>query len=72
MKMIISIDVKLLPFNIVYAVEDPDEKISLFNDILLECMNRHAPLKRNKNYSSSSSMDERHFHTTVKTETRPS
>ena len=41
-------DVKLLPFNIVHAVEDPDEKISLFNDILLECMNRHAPLKRTK------------------------
>ena len=34
-------DVKLLPFNIVYAVEDPD-------DILLECINRHALLKRTK------------------------
>ena len=34
--------------NIVYGVDDSDEKLELFNTIFLNCLERHAPMKRVK------------------------
>ena len=34
--------------SIVYGVDDPDEKLELFNTIFLDCLERHAPMKRAK------------------------
>ena len=41
-------DVSELPFSLVYAVDDPDEKISILNDLLRTCIDLHAPLVRCK------------------------
>ena len=30
----------------IYGIEDPNEKLEIFNDILSKCINNHAPLKR--------------------------
>ena len=32
----------------IYGIEDPNEKLEIFNDLLSECINNHAPLKRVK------------------------
>ena len=32
----------------IYGIDDPDEKLEIFNDLLSECINNHAPLKRVK------------------------
>ena len=37
-----------LPINIVYAVSDPVEKLDIFNSLICECINNHAPLVRSK------------------------
>ena len=41
-------DINFVPFSTVYAIDDPNEKLSIFNDLLLDCINQHAPLKRTK------------------------
>ena len=41
-------DFSTLPLNIVYAVESPDEMVDLLNTLIVECVDRHAPLKRVK------------------------
>ena len=41
-------DVKCLPFSVVYGISDPDEKLSIFNDLLLDVINKHAPIRRIK------------------------
>lgn len=41
-------DFQTLPFNVVYALDDPEEKLSIFNDLTKECIDRHAPLIRTK------------------------
>ena len=41
-------DFAALPFEIVYAFEDPDDQISASNTMVLECLDRHAPLRRTK------------------------
>ena len=41
-------DVSELPYSLVYAVDNPDEKISILNDLLRTCIDRHAPLVRCK------------------------
>ena len=41
-------DVKCLPFSVVYGVSDPDEKLSIFNNLLLDVINKHAPIWRIK------------------------
>ena len=33
---------------IIYAIEDPDEKLDIFNKLVGDCIERHAPLKRTK------------------------
>ena len=41
-------DVSQLPFSLVYSIEDPDEKLTIFNQLLLEAINKHAPSKKTK------------------------
>ena len=41
-------DVSSLPFSMIYGIEDPNKKLEIFNDLLSECINNHAPLKRVK------------------------
>ena len=41
-------DVNQLPFSLVYSIEDPDEKLSIFNQLLLEGINKYAPSKKIK------------------------
>ena len=41
-------DVERLPFNLVYAVECPDEKVDIFNKLFVSCLNEHAPLTKAK------------------------
>lgn len=39
-------DFARLPFSLVYAVDDPEEQLEIFNQLILSCINEHAPLKR--------------------------
>jgi len=39
-------DAQELPFNLVYAFDDPEDQLDIFNHILTECIEKHAPLKR--------------------------
>ena len=41
-------DVSQLPFSLVYSIKDPDEKLTIFNQLLLEAINKHAPSKKIK------------------------
>ena len=37
-----------LPLSLVHASDDPDDQVSILNDLILQCINKHAPLKRTK------------------------
>ena len=37
--------IKLLPVNLVYAIDDPDEEIRFFNQ-LVQCIEEHAAIKK--------------------------
>ena len=37
-----------LPLNLVYAVSDPCEQLEIFNTMVRQCIDEHAPLKRYK------------------------
>ena len=37
-----------LPFGIIEVVDDPEEKLEMFTNLITECIERHAPLKRTK------------------------
>jgi hypothetical protein len=37
-------DISELPFSLVYALYDPDEKITILNELLRSCIDRHAHL----------------------------
>ena len=39
-------DVANLPFSIIYGIDDPEEKLEIFNEMLLSVINTHAPLKK--------------------------
>lgn len=41
-------DFSQLPFNLVYAVADPTEKLDIFASLIRECIEIHAPLVRSK------------------------
>ena len=41
-------DVSSLPLSIIYGIEDPNEKLEIFNNLLTQCIDRHAPLTRVK------------------------
>ena len=38
-------DFAQLTFSTIYAFEDPNEQLSVFNSLILECLNVHAPIK---------------------------
>ena len=47
MKDFIS-DFQYLPLNIVYSVADVSDKVSILNEIVTSCIDRHAPIRRVK------------------------
>ena len=50
-------DVNTLPLSIVYSVDNPNEQIEIFNSLLLESIERSAPMKRVKITRPARSMD---------------
>ena len=41
-------DFSTLPLNLVYSVDDPDQKLEIFTSIFKSCLERHAPVRRVK------------------------
>lgn len=41
-------DFSLLPLNIIYSTDDPDEQLEYFNGLFTECLQNHAPLRQVK------------------------
>ena len=41
-------DFKTLPLALVYSFEDPNEQLDTLNNLILECIERHAPLVKTK------------------------
>ena len=41
-------DIKTIPFSTVYAVDNANEKLEIFNELFLSCLNEHTPLIRQK------------------------
>ena len=37
-----------LPFSIIHVADDSEEKLEMFTNLITECIERHAPLKRTK------------------------
>ena len=38
-------DVEQLPFTTVYVMDTPEEKLAIFNDLFISCLEKHCPLK---------------------------
>ena len=43
-----KLEVEQLPFNLVYAFDAAEDKLDVFNELFLSCLNRHAPLVKQK------------------------
>ena len=41
-------DFSTIPFQVLYGLEDPDEKVEILQTLIQECLKRHAPLRRIK------------------------
>ena len=41
-------DFKTLPLSLVYSFEDPNKKLDALKNLMLECIERHAPLVKIK------------------------
>ena len=41
-------DINDLPFRLIYAFDDVETKLDIFNSLILDCINKHAPLKKIK------------------------
>ena len=41
-------DFKTLPLSLVYNFEDPNEQLDTLDNLILECIERHAPLVKTK------------------------
>ena len=41
-------NIKMLPLALVYTFEDPNEQLDTRNNLILECIKRHAPLINTK------------------------
>ena len=41
-------EIEQLPLTLVYAFDTPEEKLETFNELFLSCLNRHAPLVKQK------------------------
>ena len=39
-------DFSTLPLSVVYGLESIDDKVSVLNSLITECIDRHAPLRR--------------------------
>ena len=42
------LDFKQLPTSLVYAFDDPDDKVKILNKLVSQCITEHAPTKRTK------------------------
>ena len=43
-----TLDFSRLPFKLVYAVSDPNDKLEIFNDLVQKCLNKDAPRTRTR------------------------
>ena len=41
-------DFSLLPLDVVYGLESPDDTVDALNSLMKDCLDRHAPLRRVK------------------------
>lgn len=41
-------DISRVPFSVIYAVDDPNTQLDIFNDLFKSCLNEHVPLKKGK------------------------
>ena len=41
-------DINDLPFSLIYAFDNVETKLDIFNSLILDCINKHAPLKKIK------------------------
>ena len=41
-------DFQQLPLNLVYSFDDPEDQVSIFNKLAVDCINIHAPLRKLK------------------------
>ena len=41
-------DIRQVPFNLVYAFDNAEEQLDIFNELFTSCLNRHAPLVKQK------------------------
>ena len=41
-------DFSLLPLDVVYGLESPDDMVDALNSLMKDCLDRHAPLRRVK------------------------
>ena len=41
-------DFQQLPLNLVYSFDDPEDQVSIFNELVVDCINTHAPLRKVK------------------------
>ena len=41
-------DFSTLPFSTVYSFDNPYDQLAMLNKLILDCIDRHAPLKRIK------------------------
>ena len=41
-------DFQQLPLNLVYSFDDPKDQVSIFNKLVVDCINTHAPLRKVK------------------------
>ena len=39
-------DFRELPLNLVYAFDEPDDQVTILNKLVLNCIEKHAPIKR--------------------------
>ena len=41
-------DFSTLPFSTVYSFDNPYDQLAMLNKLILDCIDRHAPLRRTK------------------------
>ena len=39
-------DFRELPLNLVYAFDEPDDQVKILNKLVLDCIEKHVPIKR--------------------------
>ena len=51
-------DFSTLPMSIISYSDDPDERLETLNSLILECTERHEPVKKDTCYQATSALDE--------------